>query len=135
MYSCVTSVVADAGNFSVLAVNEVAAATGIASEIMTAMPSDSDALARFPVGDVGAYGIDAAGDFVSGNAWILDAGPIAFLHEQIAVADAAGLDFDPDLVAGGIGNVSFDELEITSGLADLDSFHFRHNFFLMNSRW
>jgi hypothetical protein len=50
------------------------------------------------------------------------------------MADAAGFNFDPDLVAGGFGDISFDEFEITAGLADLDSFHFRHNCFLMNSR-
>jgi hypothetical protein len=131
----VTAVVADAGNFSGLAENEIATAAGIASEIMTAVPSDADALAGFPVCYISADGIDAAGDFVSGNARVLDTGPITFLHEHIAVADAAGLDFDPNLVACGIGNVSFDKFEITAGLADLDSFHFRHNFFLMNLRW
>jgi hypothetical protein len=90
---------------------------------MAAVPSDADALAGLPVGNVGADGIDAAGDFVSGNARILDAGPVAFLYERVAVADAAGFDFNPDLAAGGLGNVSFDEFEITAGLADLDSFH------------
>src|SRR5882762_5565492 len=131
----VAAVVSDSGDFFVLAVNKVAAAAGIAGEIMTAVPSDADALAGLPVRYVGADGVDAAGDLVSGNARILDAGPIAFLYERVAVADAAGLDFDPDLVAGGIGNVSLDEFEITAGLADLDSFHFRHDFFLMNLRW
>jgi hypothetical protein len=127
--------VTDSGDFFVLAINEIAAAAGVASEIMTSVPSDSYALARFPVGNIGAYSVDAAGNFVSGNARILDAGPIAFLYERVAVADATGFDFDPDMVAGGVGNVSFDEFEITAGLADLDSFHFRHNFFLMNLRW
>jgi hypothetical protein len=131
----VTAVVTDGGNLFILTVNEVPAAAGITGEIMTAVPSDTDALAGFPVGDVGADSVDAAGDFVSGNAWILESGPIAFLYERIAVADAAGFDFDPDLVASGFGDVSFDEFEITAGLADLDSFHFRHNFFLMNLRW
>jgi hypothetical protein len=91
---------------------------------MTSVPSNSDALARFPVGYVGAHGINAAGDFMSGNAWILEAGPMAFLYERIAVTDTAGFDFDPHLIAGGFGNVSFDELKITTGLADLDGFHF-----------
>ncbi len=100
---------------------------------MAAVPSHSYALAGFPVGYVGADGVDAAGDFVSGNAWILEAGPIAFLYQHVAVADAAGFDFDPDLVAGGLGDVSFDEFEITTGFADLDSFHFRHSCFLINS--
>jgi len=128
----VTAVVADAGNFLVLAENEIAAAAGIASETMTAVPSDSDALAGFPIGNVRTDTVDAAGDFVSGNAWVLEAGPIAFLYERVAVADAAGLDLNPDLGATGLGNISFDEFEITAGFADLDSLHSRHGSFLMN---
>jgi hypothetical protein len=129
----VTAVMADAGNFSVLAENEIAAAAGIASETMAAVPSDADALAGFPVGDFRADSVDAAGDLVSGNAWILDARPMAFFYEDVAVADAAGFDFNPDLAATGVRNVSFDEFEIAAGFADLDSFHSRHNFSLMNS--
>jgi hypothetical protein len=128
----VTAVVADGGNFLVLAENEIAAAAGIASETMTAVPPDSDAPAGFPVGNVSTDRVDAAGDFVSGNAWILEAGPMAFLYERVAVADAAGFDFNPDLGAAGLGDVSFDEFEITARFADLDSLHFRHSFFLMN---
>jgi hypothetical protein len=90
---------------------------------MAAVPAHADALAGFPVGHVGAHGINAAGDFVSGNARILDARPVAFLDECVAVANAAGFDFDPDLAASGLGNASLDEFEITAGLADLDSFH------------
>src|SRR5208282_4534041 len=131
----ITTVMADAGNFLVLAEIEIAAAAGIASEIMTSVPSDSDALAGFPVGNVSADGVDAAGDFVSGNARILDARPIAFLDQRIAVADATGFNFNSDLTAAGFGNVSFDEFEISAGFADLDSFHLRHSSFLMNSGW
>jgi hypothetical protein len=107
----------------VLAVNEVASAAGIAGEAMAAVPSDSHAMAGFPVGDVGADGVDAPGNFVAGNAWILNAGPMAFLYECVAVADAAGFDFNSDLIAGGFGDGSFYELEITAGFADLDSLH------------
>ena len=102
----ITAVVTDAGNLFVLAVDEIAAAAGIAGEVVAAVPSDSDALAGFPVGNVGADSVDAAGDFVSGDSWILDAGPIAFLYERVAVADAAGFDFNSDLVSAGLGNVS-----------------------------
>jgi hypothetical protein len=45
----------------------------------------------------------------------------------------AGFNFNSHLVAGGLGNVSFDDFETTARLADLDRFHFRHSFFLMNS--
>src|SRR5580704_3464620 len=100
---------------------------------MTAVPSHADALAALPVLNVSADGVNAAGNFVSRNAWVLDSGPMAFFHEGIAVADAAGFDFNSDLVASGIRNISFDEFEIAAGLADLDSFHFGHGSFLTNS--
>jgi hypothetical protein len=58
---------------------------------------------------------------------------MAFLYERVAVADAAGFDLNPDLVAGGFGDGSFDKFEITAGFADLDSLHLRHRFFLMSS--
>ena len=58
---------------------------------MAAVPSDSDALAGFPVGYIGTDGVNAAGDFVPRNAWILDAGPLAFLYGRIAVANASRL--------------------------------------------
>jgi hypothetical protein len=123
----VTAIMADAGNFVKRAANEIAAAAGIAGKTMASVPSNSDALSGFPVCNVGADGVDAARDFVAGNAWILEAGPMAFFYERVAVADAAGFDFNPDLAAGGLGNVPFDEFEITASFADLDGFHSRHN--------
>ena len=90
----------DGGNLLVAAVNKVAAAAGITSEIVAAVPSDSDALAGLPVGYVSADGVDAAGDFVSRNAGILKAGPLAFLGQRIAVADTAGFNLNPDLAGG-----------------------------------
>jgi hypothetical protein len=123
----VTAVMADAGNFFELAIDEIAAAAGIAGETMATVPSDSNALAGFPVGNVSADGVDAASNFVSRDAWILDAWPIAFLYQRIAVADAAGFDFNSDLAAAGLRNISFDEFEITAGFADLDNFHSRHS--------
>jgi hypothetical protein len=108
-----------------LAGNEFAAAAGFAGKAMAAMPTDSNALAALPVRDIGADGVDAAGDFVSRNARILDAGPMAFFHHGIAMANAAGFDFDADLVADGIGDGSFYEFEIASGFGYLDCFHLR----------
>jgi hypothetical protein len=69
---------------------------------------------------------------VSGYARILDAGPIAFLDQGVAVANAAGFDFNSHLVARGLGNISFDEFEIATGFADLYCFHLWHRRFLAN---
>jgi hypothetical protein len=117
----------EGGNFLSLAVDEIAAAASIAGEIVATVPSHSYTLAGFPVGDVSTDGVDAAGNFVPRNARVLDAGPITFLDQRIAVADAAGFDFNADLVARGLGNISFDEFEVAAGFADLNCFHFRHS--------
>jgi hypothetical protein len=125
--------VGNAGDLLVFTIHEIAAAAGVAGEAVAAVPSDAYALARLPVGNVSTNGVDAAGNFVSGNTWILDAGPMAFFYERIAVADAAGFDLNPDLVAGGVWDVSFDEFEVTAGFGNLNNFHFRHRVFLMNT--
>ena len=90
------------------------------------MPTHSNALAGFPVRDVGADRVDAAGDFVSGDARILDAGPMAFFHQRIAVTDAAGFDLNAHLVAGGFGDGSLYQFEIAARLCYLDCFHTGH---------
>src|SRR5258708_37800557 len=108
----------DGGNLLGRAVDEIAAAARFAGEIVSTVPSYSYTLAGFPVGDVGTDGVDAAGNFVPRNARVLDAGPITFLDQRIAVADAAGFDLNTDLVARRLGNISFDNFEITARFAD-----------------
>jgi hypothetical protein len=119
----VTSVGVDGGDLLKLAVDEVAAAAGIAGETMAAMPSHADALAGLPLSYVRADGIDSSGNFVAGDAGILKARPASFLYDRIAVADAAGLDFDAHLAATGLGRRPFDNFKISTGFADLDCFH------------
>jgi hypothetical protein len=58
-----------------LAVDEIAAAAGIALEAVSAVPSDGNPLAGFPQGHVGSEGVDGAGDFVARDARILKARP------------------------------------------------------------
>jgi hypothetical protein len=93
---------------------------------VSAMPAHADTLAGLPKNDVGADGVDAAGDLVSRYTRILKACPMAFFHKSVAVADAAGFDLDANLPASGFGDGAVDELEISTGLADLDGFHGRH---------
>jgi hypothetical protein len=49
---------------------------------------------------------------------------MTFFDERVAVTDAAGLDFNSNLIAAGLGNVSLDQFEIAARFADLNSFHF-----------
>ena len=120
----IAAVVADAGDLLILQLMKSPRRQASQVKAVAAVPADADALAGLPVGDVSADGVDAAGDFVSGDAGILDAGPMAFFDQRIAMADAAGFDLNSDLVAAGFGDVSFDQFEIAAGFADLDSFHF-----------
>jgi hypothetical protein len=63
---------------------------------------------------------------MAGYARILQARPVAFLHQRIAVADAAGLDFNPHPPGGGLGNFAFNNLKRAVGPDDLRSTHLWH---------
>jgi hypothetical protein len=90
---------------------------------MPAVPAHTNALSDLPLRHIGADLIDAAGNLVSGNAGILNARPKTFFHQRIAVADAAGFDFDAHLPAPGLGSWTLDDFEISTWLADLNGFH------------
>jgi hypothetical protein len=92
---------------------------------VAAVPTDANALARLPLGNAGAQFVDDARDFVSRNARILNAGPLAFFGERVTVADAAGLHLDAHLSCCGLGNLALDDLEIRSRLRNLRHFHRR----------
>jgi hypothetical protein len=55
-----------------LAVDEVATAAGVADKAVAAMPAHTDALSGFPLGDIGAYRIDATRNLVPWNTGILN---------------------------------------------------------------
>src|SRR5258708_27824906 len=63
----VAAVEVDPGDFFILAGDEITFAARGASEIMAAVPSDSDALAFLPIGDARAELVDDAGNFMAGN--------------------------------------------------------------------
>ena len=108
------------------AAEEIAVAAGIAQTAMSAVPAHAHALAGFPLRHARAHGIHHAHDFMAGHTRILDARPVAFLHQRIAVADAAGLDFDPHLAGGGLWNFTFNDFKRSAGAGDLGSAHFWH---------
>jgi len=83
---------------------------------MPAVPSDANALVRLPLGNSFAHCVDDARCFMSGNPRILKARPRAFFRKHVTVADATGLNLDPHLSCARLGNLGFDNLEISSGL-------------------
>src|SRR5882762_6398815 len=60
----VAAIEADGGDLLEPAENEIASAARIARKAMPTVPADADTLARLPVTNVRADGIDAPGDFV-----------------------------------------------------------------------
>jgi len=78
---------------------------------MTAMPADAHALARFPLPSTRTHSIHDPDHFMAGHARILQARPVAFLHQRIAVADATGLDFDPHPAGARLGNFTFNDFK------------------------
>ena len=117
------AVVRDAGDALLGAVQEVAGAAGVAGGAVAAVPPDPDAVAGLPGGDALADGGDPAGDLVAGHAGELEAGEAAGGDEDVAVADAAGLDGDADLAGARRGGLTLDDLQGTVGLGDGDTPH------------
>ncbi len=93
---------------------------------MTAMPADACALGGFPLRNTRAHGIHDPDDFMAGNARILQARPMAFLDQRIAVANAAGLDFNPHPAGRWLRNVTFNDFKRPARTGDLRGTHFWH---------
>src|SRR5882762_7083576 len=100
----VAAVDSDAGDYGVEAIDDVAAAAGLAGAIFAAEEADAYALTNFPFGDAGAEGFDAADYFVAGDTRKLQAGIGAGYCGGVGVADAAGFYADANLAGGGLGD-------------------------------
>src|SRR5712664_1740322 len=120
----IAAIEADSANFQVAAIGEISAAAREARAVLATVPADADALAFFPAGDAGAYVVDHAGDFVSGGTGILNAGPVSFLYEAVAVTDAASLHANTHMPGARVGNFSLDDFKIRSRFRYLRYFHF-----------
>ena len=117
----VAAVAGEAGNLPPFAAShEIAAAAGIAVAAMPAVPADSGALSHFPAEHARADGVDHAGDLVSWNARVSDAGARTFLGVLIAVADAAGLHLDAHRSGGGLAGFRDPPVEKLRGHSGLE---------------
>src|SRR5215831_14696866 len=107
-----------------LAGEKVAATAVVAGEAVPGVPTDADALAGLPpLRDVLAHGVDHTDHLVPRDARKGDAGPLALLGKDIAVADAAGLDLDPHGPWSRVGDRAPDDLEGPAGARDLGDTH------------
>src|ERR1700745_4148723 len=91
----------NAGVFLVPAVHEVAAAAELAVAAVAAEKSDTHALTDRPTLDTVAKRIDPAHGLVSGDARVGDTGEDSVDCRRIRVADATGLNANPDLPRRG----------------------------------
>jgi hypothetical protein len=94
---------------------------------MAAVPAHAHALARLPLRNASAHRIHYADDFVTGDAGVLQSRPVAFLYQRIAVANAAGLNFDSHLAGSWLGNFTFYNFKRSTGPDNLGNTHFWHN--------
>ena len=92
---------------------------------MAAVPADAGAVAGLPARHAGADRVDDARDLVAGHARVFDPGKEALLREDVAVADAAGLDPHADLAGPGRRDLSLDGLKGLFRSGDLDGTHRR----------
>jgi hypothetical protein len=83
------------------------------------MPAETDALADFEDGNIGADGVQNAGNFMAGHARVLESRPHTFLGQRIAVTNAAGLHADANVAGAGIRKLLLDKLERSAGGGDL----------------
>src|SRR5262245_38807237 len=121
----VAAVERDAGQLRAgLAGEEVAATAVVAGEAVPGVPTDADALAGLPPPrDVLTHGVYHADHLVPRDAREGDAGPVALLGKDVAVADSAGLNLDPHGPWSRVGDRALDELEGTARTADLPGTH------------
>ena len=108
------------GHLAVDAADHVAAPARVAVAAVAAEPADPDALADLPGDHALADGLDPPGDLVPGHARVRDTRYRALDREGVGVADAAGLDPDEHLAAGGSRDLALGELQSLARGRDLD---------------
>src|SRR3989442_12522665 len=90
----ITTIAVNARNGLILAVDEVATATGFAMPAMASHITHARALSFFPALYARPYGVDFSDHFMAGNARISESGKSTFHRKGIGVTNATGLDTD-----------------------------------------
>lgn len=106
--------------------DEASTTARLAIPAIPAEPPDPHALPGLPRRHIRAGGVDDAGDLVPGHAWILNARPVTFLRDRVAMTKAARLHLDAYLTRPWLRDLSFDQLQRSTGSADLHRAHCWH---------
>jgi hypothetical protein len=95
---------------------------------IASMPAHSDTLTGLESRNTRSQCFDGAYHLMSGHARILGPRYRTALRKDIAVADTASLDLDPDISRPGLRNLTLDKLKRPVGPGDLDDAHLFHKF-------
>jgi hypothetical protein len=123
---------ADASDFFIFAKEEISTPALFAMETVSTMPSDSNALTYFPLGNARSNSVDQPGNLMSGNPWISQSGPKSIFNDHVTMAYAACLYFDTNFCRSGLWNIPFHKLPGRAWFADLCNFHSRHKIGLLS---
>jgi hypothetical protein len=93
---------------------------------MPAIPAHANALSDTPTDNVWTECIDDAGNLVSGDARIGDAGEQAFDSEAVTMTHAACFNVNANLAACGLWHLTLNKLERPSAAHYLSRPHLRH---------
>jgi hypothetical protein len=102
----ISTIFLESGDLEAPTAHKISTSAKSALTTMAPMPAHTDALAFLPRRHVCTDLIDHAGDLVARDARILQAWPMSFFHEGIAVTDSARLHSDGDLVFPWFWNLS-----------------------------
>src|SRR5438552_8228918 len=122
----VTTIKADAGHLVRFTSEQIPAPARVTSPAVAAVPSDTDPLAASPSDHSRADGVNRAGNLMTRDARVLNAGPKALFDQRITMADAARRDFDSNCSRRRFRYRSFDNLKLSLRRRYLCNTHCSH---------
>src|SRR5207253_3606009 len=133
----ITAIEINPGDFPTYAHGKISAPASITDQIVSAVPADTHTVAFFPLSNIGADSIDAAGDFMSRHSRVLKSRPETLFNQSIAVTDSACFHFHANLPGGRFGYIAFYQFPTSTGFPDLRRFHLvaHKNWFVFCKRY
>src|SRR5207253_11350232 len=119
----ITAIEINPRDFPIVAHGKISAPASITDQIVSAVPSDTHTVAFFPLSNIGADSIDAAGDFMSRHSRVLKPRPETLFNQSVAMTNAARLHFYTNLTRVRLWNIPFYQYPISTGFPDLRRVH------------
>ena len=110
-----------------MAGDEITAPARITVATVSAVPADTDPLARCPSGNACTDRINDSGNLMPWDSRVLYARPESLLGERVAVTDASSLHLDTRLPGARLGCFPLDNFQGPFWASDLRGTHLSHN--------